>query len=94
MPRPDHFTLRKEIRDPLYRRMGEPQNMSGFVRKNLALTGIRSPNRRARSKSLYSRRCLGYVRHKSITEHLFNEESVTPKNALYICSLERDCGSI
>jgi hypothetical protein len=33
MSRPGRFTLEKEIRDQLYRRLGEPQKMSGFVRK-------------------------------------------------------------
>ena len=33
MALPGHFTVGKEIRIPLYRRMGESQNRSGFVRK-------------------------------------------------------------
>jgi len=33
MPRPDRFTHRKEIRYPLYRRPGDPQGRSGWVRK-------------------------------------------------------------
>jgi hypothetical protein len=32
MPRADRFTPGKEIRDPLYWRLGEPQNRSDFVR--------------------------------------------------------------
>jgi len=38
---------------PLYRRLRGPQGWSGQVRKNLALTGIRSPDRPARSQLLY-----------------------------------------
>ena len=42
-----------KIRYPLYRRLVGPEGRSGRVRKNLASTGIRSPDRPARSKSLY-----------------------------------------
>jgi len=42
-----------QTRYPLYRRLGGPQIQSGRVRKNLAPTGIRSPDRPARSASLY-----------------------------------------
>ena len=37
----------------LYRRLGGPQDRSGLVRKISPPTGIRSPGRPARSKSLY-----------------------------------------
>ena len=40
-------------RYPLYRRLGGPQGRYGQVRKNLAPTGIRSPDRPACSQSLY-----------------------------------------
>ena len=33
MPRPSHFTPRKETRYPLHRRLGGPQGRSGLVRK-------------------------------------------------------------
>jgi hypothetical protein len=42
-----------KTRYPLYRRLGGPQGRSGWVRKNLAPTGFRSPDRPARSQSLY-----------------------------------------
>ena len=50
-PRP-LFTPRK-TRYPLYRRLGDPQGRSGPVRKISPPTGIRSPDRPARSQSLY-----------------------------------------
>jgi hypothetical protein len=43
---------RFETRYPLYRRLGGPQGRSGRVRKT-RLIGIRSPDRLARSESLY-----------------------------------------
>ena len=43
----------------LFRRLGGPQGRSGGVRKNLAPTGIRSPDRPARSESLYRLRYPG-----------------------------------
>ena len=42
-----------KTRYPLYRRLGRPQGRSGRVRKISPLTGIRSPDRPARSESLY-----------------------------------------
>jgi hypothetical protein len=45
---------------PLYKRLGGSQGRSGRVRKNLALSGIRSPDRPARSQSLYR---LSYPAH-------------------------------
>ena len=42
-----------KARYPLYRMLGGPQGRSGQVQKNFALTGIRSPDRPARSESLY-----------------------------------------
>ena len=52
MPRPGRFTHGKETRYPLYRRLGEPHGRCGCVRK-IAFTGIRSPDRPARSESVY-----------------------------------------
>ena len=46
------FTPRK-TRYPLYRRLGGPQGRSGQVRKISPPTRIRSPDRPARSQSLY-----------------------------------------
>ena len=42
-----------KTRHPLYSRLGGPQGRSGRVRKISPPTGIRSPDRPARSKSLY-----------------------------------------
>ena len=42
-----------KIRCPLYRRLSGPQGRSGRVRKTSPPTGIRSPDRPARSESLY-----------------------------------------
>ena len=42
-----------KTRYPLYRRLGGPQERFGRVRKILPPTGIRSPDRPARSESLY-----------------------------------------
>ena len=52
-PRPGRFTPGKESRYPLYRGLGGPQGRSGRLQKNLASTGIRSPDRPVRSESLY-----------------------------------------
>ena len=48
-----------KTRYPLYRRLGGPQGRSGQVRKISPLTGIRSPDRSARSQSLYRLSCPG-----------------------------------
>ena len=50
-----------KTRYPLYRRLGGPQGRSGQVRKTSPPTGIRSPDRPARSQSLYR---LSYQAHK------------------------------
>jgi hypothetical protein len=42
-----------KTRYPQYRRLGGPQDRAGRVRKNLASTGIRCPDRPARIESLY-----------------------------------------
>ena len=51
----------------MYRRLGGPQGPSGQVRKVSPLTGIRSPDRQARSKSLYR---LRYPAHTIIKLNL------------------------
>ena len=43
----------RKTRYPLYGRLGGPQSQSGQVRKISPPTGIRSPDRSARSESLY-----------------------------------------
>ena len=50
-----------KTRYPFYRRLGGPQGRSGQVRKISPPTGIRSPDRPARSQSLYR---LRYPAHK------------------------------
>ena len=58
-PRP-LFTPGGKTRYPLYRRLGGLQDRSGQVQENFARTGIRSPDRPARSQSLYR---LSYPAH-------------------------------
>ena len=53
-----------KTRYPLYRRLGGPQGLSGQVRKISPTTGIRSPDRPARSESLYR------LRHPGGTERV------------------------
>ena len=50
---PDRFTTRKEMRYPLYRRLGGPQRQSQWVRKTSPLSGIQTPDRPPRIESLY-----------------------------------------
>ena len=52
-----------KTRYPLYRKPSGPQGRSGQVAENLAPTGIRSPDRPARSQSLYR---LSYPAHISL----------------------------
>ena len=49
-----------KTRYPLYRRLGGPQGRYGQVRKISPPTGIRSPDRPARSQSLYRLRYLAH----------------------------------
>jgi hypothetical protein len=51
--RPGRSLFPGKTRCPLYRRLGGPQDRSGQVRKISPPTGIRSPDRPARSQSLY-----------------------------------------
>jgi len=51
--RPGRSLHPRKTRYPLYRRLGGPQGRSGQVRKISPSTGIRSPDRPARSQSLY-----------------------------------------
>ena len=51
--RPGRSLRPGKSRYPLYRRLGGPQGRSGQVRKISPPTGIRSPDRRAHSLSLY-----------------------------------------
>ena len=54
MWRAGRFTPRKETMSPLYRRLVGPQGRSGQTLKVSSPTGIQSPDRPARSESLYS----------------------------------------
>jgi hypothetical protein len=65
-PRPGRFTPGK-TRYPLYRRLGGPQGRSGRVQKISPPTEIRSPDRPARSESLYR---LSYRAHRVLLEKL------------------------
>jgi hypothetical protein len=56
---PGRFTPGKETRYPLYRRLGGPQGRSERLPKISPPTGIRSPDRPARSESLYRLRYPG-----------------------------------
>jgi hypothetical protein len=58
--RPGRFLPPGKTRYPLYRRLGEPQGRSWRVRKISPPTGIWSPDRPARSQSLYR---LSYPAH-------------------------------
>ena len=71
-----------KTRYPLYRRLGGPQGRSGRVRKiSPPRTGIRSPDRRARSESLYrlsypgshiNQPCKQHNTHSSVcTEYIY-----------------------
>jgi hypothetical protein len=51
--RPGRSSLPGKTRYPLYRRLGGPQGRPGQVRKISSPTRIRSPDRPARSQSLY-----------------------------------------
>jgi hypothetical protein len=51
--RPDRSLLLGKTRYPLYRRLGGPQGRFGQVQKISPPTGIQSPDRSARSQSLY-----------------------------------------
>ena len=59
--RPGRFLPPGKNQYPLYGRLGWPQGRSGQVRKISPTTGIRSPDRPARSQSLYG---LSYRAHK------------------------------
>jgi hypothetical protein len=59
--RPSRSLPTGKTRYPLYRRLGGPQGRSGQVRKISPSTGIRSPDRPARSQSLYRIRYLTHL---------------------------------
>jgi len=63
-----NVTPRSLYPDLLYRRLGGPQGRSGRLRENLAPppSGIRSPNRPARSESLYRLSYPGPLNHEAL----------------------------
>ena len=61
--RPGRSLSLGKTRYPLYRRLGGPQARSGQVRKISPSTGIWSPDRPARSQSLYWLCYLAHLRH-------------------------------
>jgi hypothetical protein len=69
---PGRFTPGK-TRYPLYGKLGEPQGQSGWC-ENLASVGIRSPNRPARSKSLYQLSYPGLYSYAGERESLLQME--------------------
>ena len=80
--RPDRSLPPVKTRNPLYRRLGRPQGRPGQVRKISPPTGIRSPDRPARSQSLYR---LSYLNYR-----LLNWKFVyDPKQ----CSKNQHCGN-
>ena len=93
-----------KTRYPLYRRLGGPQGRSGRVRKFSPPTGIRSPDRPARSESLYrlsyrgplfilvltaSKCCFAYLRFESDETESNQLYLRRIYIALYIQSLDR-----
>jgi hypothetical protein len=71
--RPGRFLPPGKTRYPLYRRLGGPQGRSGQAQKISPPTGIRSPNRPARSQSLYR---LSYPAHRLVDKYLrFRQQS-------------------
>ena len=61
MPRHDRLPPKKETRYPLYRRLSWSSGPVWTGAENLAPTGIRSPDRPARSESLYRLSYPGYT---------------------------------
>ena len=86
-----------KTRYPLYSRLGGPQGRSGRMRKNLATTGIRSPDRQSRSESLYRLSYSGprttcfYIKLLKPTGRVmhqhFNIQQLYALPTLYLCVL-------
>ena len=79
-----------KIRYSMYRRLGGPQGRSGRVRKILPPIGIRSPDRRIRSESLYR---LSYPGSKIIsrgkTKYKIKIIGVIMWKTVLICSADK-----
>jgi hypothetical protein len=68
--RPSRSLPSGKTRNPLFRRPGGPQGRSGQVRKISPPTGIRSPDRPARSQSLYRLRYPAHLIYQVVTNFL------------------------
>ena len=90
---PGRFAPGKEIRDPLYRRTGEPQNRSGFVRKISPSPGFDPPTVEPVA-SRYTADAVPATYETNYHRVCIQRRSSNRKNALYICSLERGCDSV
>ena len=64
---------------PLYRKLGGPQGRSGQVRKISLSTGIRSPDRPARSQSLFR---LRYPAHNTFLHLYQTAQCHSPQNVI------------
>jgi hypothetical protein len=84
------FTPGKETRYPLCSRLCGPHGRSGRVQNISSPTGIRSPDRRTRSDSLYllsyrgRRRAVGY-KLKTTQEHKNNTYNTYTYNSILVC---------
>jgi len=81
--RPGRSLSPGKARYTFYRRMGGPQGWSGQVRKISHPTGIRTPNRPARSPSLYR---LSYPVHINTTNHYLITSYATEKD-INMCNI-------
>ena len=86
-----------KTRYPLYRRLGGLQGRSGHVRKISPPTGIRSPDRPARSQSLYRLRYPAHLQSQRTT-FIFCENGTgrsrirqTKPSAISRCSGSKPC---
>ena len=82
-----------KTRYTLYRRLGRPQGWSGRVRKISPLTGVRSPDRPARSASLYRLSYRGPTHNVKPTVNLFTLSSplVTIRTAEFNALFNKNC---
>ena len=73
-----------KTRYPLYRRLGGLQGRSGQVRKISPHTGIRSPDRPARSQSLYRLSYPGHTKNHSYIFFTIVEQSLVGQGILTV----------
>ena len=81
---PGRTLLPGKTRYPLYRRLGGHQGRSGRA-ENLALTGIRSPDRPARSQSLYRLSYPAHQKNSIFRNFTVNKHKGVQKPILYFC---------